>query len=261
MVLAWIHRSISESIAKSIIWIDSATSVVSLIVIFSAFQIFKRISTNFVKVLSVFLTTSPSWKLKVLCDESKFYRHILACSCALPCYCGVISSVQKYHEQDSVIHFLKGLTKKFTHSKSKIMMMSPLPDIDKTFSLVSQQEWEMNNFAFVVAPTSVNNEDNVAFQVQTHSGNYNGKPRNDSFRGKTQGSNGARGHNRICTHRGRTNHTVETCLIKHSFPPRFKGKHKAQNATTHPQPNAIVNATFDSPHQGSNTSSFGFTRE
>ncbi|KAI5443649.1 hypothetical protein KIW84_012338 [Lathyrus oleraceus] len=42
------------------------------------------------------------------------------------------------------------------------------------------------------------------------------------IRGKPQG--GARGHNRVCTHCGRTNHTVETCFLKHGYPPGFKGK-------------------------------------
>ena len=44
-----------------------------------------------------------------------------------------------------MIRFLKGLNDRFSHSKSQIMMMTPLPDIDKAFSLVIQQERELNS--------------------------------------------------------------------------------------------------------------------
>lgn len=49
----------------------------------------------------------------------------------------------------------------------------------------------------------------VSFQVQAHYGNSNGKLGNNAFKGKTQGS--SRGHNRVCTQCGRTNHIVEKC--------------------------------------------------
>lgn len=107
-------------------------------------------------------------QLKVLWEKLESYRPLLACSCAIPCSCRAIYYVQKYHEQGYVIHFLKGLNEHFTHSKFQIMMMSPLPDIDKAFSLVIQQEREMNNSVVVVNPST---EDTVAFQVQTQSGN------------------------------------------------------------------------------------------
>ncbi|XP_050915582.1 uncharacterized protein LOC127130653 [Lathyrus oleraceus] len=121
------------------------------------------------------------------------------------------------------------------------MMMNPLPDIYKEFSLVIQQEQEMNNSLSTMTPTAINNEEIVAFQVQTNSGNYNGKP--SYSKGKRRCFSGARGYN----HNG--------------FPPGFKGKGESQSAGNNPQSTVAVNITYDSSQQGSVASSFGFTQD
>lgn len=51
--------------------------------------------------------------------------------------------LKMYREQDYVILFLKGLNERFAHSNSQIMMMNTLPNIDKAFYLVIQQEHKM----------------------------------------------------------------------------------------------------------------------
>lgn len=107
-------------------------------------------------------------------------------------------------------------------------MMNPLPQIGKAFSLVIQQEREMNSSISAMTPIAIDNEEIVAFQVH----NCNGKP--SYSKGKTQGFSGARGHNCVCTHRGTTNHIVETCFIKHGFSPGFKGKGKSQSVGNNP---------------------------
>ncbi|MCI47846.1 hypothetical protein A2U01_0069088, partial [Trifolium medium] len=58
-VLAWIHRSISKSIARSVLWIDSATGVWKNLKlgfrkgISSEYPIFRKNSTDFVKVILI----------------------------------------------------------------------------------------------------------------------------------------------------------------------------------------------------------------
>ncbi|CAI8609179.1 unnamed protein product [Vicia faba] len=95
------------------------------------------------------------------------------------------------------------------------MMMNPLPDIDKAFPLVIQQERELDNFASVVAPAASNFEESVAFQVHTNSGNYNNK--SNTFKGKNQSNNGARGHSRICTHCGKQTTQLKLSLLNMVF--------------------------------------------
>ncbi|XP_050909665.1 uncharacterized protein LOC127123495 [Lathyrus oleraceus] len=245
IVLAWIQRSIFDSIAKLVLWIDSAVGVwQNLQLRFSHGYIFRilDIQEDIYKLRQGTLDVSNYFtQLKVLWDELENYMHILACSYAIPYFCGAIASTKKYCMHDQVIRFLKGLNEKFTHSKSQIMMMSPLPHIDKAFSLLIQQEQELNNFAYVMAKAYANIEEpiTVACQAKAHYGNSNGKPRNNAFRGKNQGFVGPRCQNHICIHCGRTNHIMETCFLKHDYP-------KPQSHTINPQPTSAINVISDS---------------
>ncbi|XP_058783256.1 uncharacterized protein LOC131657927 [Vicia villosa] len=134
------------------------------------------------------------------------------------------------------------------------MMMSHLPNIDKDFSLVIQQERELNFSSSTNVPNT-SGEEVVAFQVRTASGNQAGKSGNNAYKGKVRGYGGAKGHNRVCTHCGRTNHTIETCFLKHGYAPGFKQIGKL--------PTTIVsaNATLDSPQFTSTSFGFGFTQD
>ncbi|CAI8619787.1 unnamed protein product [Vicia faba] len=78
-------------------------------------------------------------------DEFENYRPLPCCKCLFACSCGVVDSTKTYREQDYVIRFLKGLNERYAHSKSQIMMKNPLPNIDRVFSLIIQQESELNS--------------------------------------------------------------------------------------------------------------------
>ncbi|CAI8588358.1 unnamed protein product [Vicia faba] len=127
------------------------------------------------------------------------------------------------------------------------MMMQPLPNVDKAFPIVIQQQREMNYAASVLNPIASSTEEATTFQV--NSGQINGKA---PFKYKSQG--GARGQNLICTHCGRNNHTVETCFLKHGYPPGFNGKGKTSSSNQ---------SLVASIHAGSDESppSLGFTQE
>ncbi|XP_058761796.1 uncharacterized protein LOC131635210 [Vicia villosa] len=230
MVLSWIHRSIYESIAKSVLWSDNAADVwKNLHIRFSHGNIFRvsDLQEDIYKLRQGNLDVSNYFtQLKVLWDELENYRPILACSCAIPSSCGAVASYKHYRAQDQVIRFLKCLNEKFTHSKSQIMMMNPMPDIDKSFSLIIQQERELNSSNSSLVKASSNPEEITTIcQVQASSGNSHSKPGQNSSKGRIQGY--GKGHNRVCTHCGRTNHTVETCFLKHGYPPCFKTKGKS----------------------------------
>ncbi|GAU32977.1 hypothetical protein TSUD_358440 [Trifolium subterraneum] len=154
-------------------------------------------------------------------------------------------------EQDYVIRFLKGLNEKFSHSKSQIMMINPLPDIDRAFFLVIQQERELNSSVTSLVSSTDSSDLAMAMQVSSQQGNHNGK---NGYKGKGQGSNSAKG-NKYCTHCGRTNHIVENCFVKHGYPPGYRGKGKYQQ-NSGSQANTTVNEA-----SGSTTSAFGFTQE
>jgi hypothetical protein len=143
MVLSWIINSISKEIAASVISIDSAKIMWNdLRDRFSQhngpriFQIQKPISvmTQDDQSVSSYFTT-----LKSLWDELLIYRPLPICHCG-KCYCGVLKTLNEYHHQEYVLQFVMGLNESFSHVKGQILLMDPLPPIDKVFSLVVQHE-------------------------------------------------------------------------------------------------------------------------
>lgn len=140
------------------------------------------------------------------------------------------------------------------------MMMNPMPDIKKVFSLIIQLECKLNSSASVLVQSSSNPEElSASCHVQTAYGKSNGKPGYSAFKGKNQGS--GRGRNRVCTHCRRTNHTVETCFLKHGYPPSFKGKGKSQYSPNNNQSNPTINVVCETSQQDSNTAPCSFTQE
>ncbi|CAJ2676983.1 unnamed protein product [Trifolium pratense] len=125
MVLAWFHRSVSESIAKSILSISTAAGVWSdLKNRFSQGDIFRisDIQEELYRFRQGNLDVSDYFTgLRVYWDELEDYRPIPYCKCSIACTCGGYTSMKQFREQDYVIRFLKGLNERFTHTKSHII--------------------------------------------------------------------------------------------------------------------------------------------
>ncbi|MCH94998.1 retrovirus-related pol polyprotein from transposon TNT 1-94, partial [Trifolium medium] len=164
-------------------------------------------------------------------------------------------SVRAYREQDFVIRFLKGLNERFSHSKSQIMMMNPLPDIDRAFSLVIQQEREMLSFNSDSA-SEATSDSAMVMQVNSTQSNSHGK--GGFYKGKGQGS--SKSGNRVCTHCGKTNHIVDNCFEKIGYPPGYKtNKFKSSSSQVN---NTSTASALESVQQGSSAqSNFQFTQE
>lgn len=94
----------------------------------------------------------------------------------------------------------------------------------------------MNNSIYVTIASVGNSDEAIALQVQT------GKPTHNANATKRKSPyNASKGHTWICRHYGQTNHTVDTCFIKHSYPPGFKTKGKSTPFSTSPPAIASVN--------------------
>lgn len=103
------------------------------------------------------------------------------------------------------------------------MMIEPFPKISKTFSLVIQQERNIN----VANPPSTTTETeaegkvpSLANHVQSNNrgGGYGNRGRGRFGRGKCRGQ----GSTWLCTHCNKTNHTIDTCYFLHGFPPGYQ---------------------------------------
>jgi hypothetical protein len=135
------------------------------------------------------------------------------------------------------------LNEQFAVVKTQVLLMDPLPSINKVYSLVVQEE---SNNTQLASPASVDDSNILVNATDTSRGYGRGK---NNFGGK--GS-------RYCTFCNRTNHTVETCYQKHGFPPFNKPKPSA-NASIHEA--SDVKPVNNGAEASSSSSSTGITQE
>jgi hypothetical protein len=111
-------------------------------------------------------------------------------------------AARRNHVLLHTVRFITGLNEDFSTVKSQILLMDPLPPLNKVFSMVLQHERQAN---------LVPNDDSQALINVAKSGR-NSKP----------GS-------RVCSFCGKDNHTVENCFKKHGVPPHMKKSSSAHS--------------------------------
>jgi len=144
MILSWITHTLSPQIAGSIVYIDVARILwEDLKERFSEGDYF-RISDLLQEIHSVKqgerTITQFYTDLKILWEELEFLRPIPDCVCDTPCTCALSKIIAKYREIEYVMCFLKGLNETYNTIKTQVLLMEPLPGINRVFSLVIQQE-------------------------------------------------------------------------------------------------------------------------
>ena len=109
--------------------------------------------------------------------------------------------------------FLMGVNDVFSQVRTQILLMDPLPSINKAHSLFIQEEMQRS------VTNSVRVESTV-LATKSLSNNPKGMERP------------------LCTHCGKLGHTVEKCYKLHGFPPGYKFKNR--NMMAH-QVSAVAN--------------------
>ncbi|GAU36120.1 hypothetical protein TSUD_374830 [Trifolium subterraneum] len=140
-------------------------------------------------------------ELKLLWEELELYLPIPTCTCRVCCSCEAMRAARHNHVVLHTIRFLTGLNENFAVVKSQILLMEPLPTMNKVFSMVIQHE-RQGNFPLV-------DESKISVNAARY--------------GKPSGSKPSRG----CTYCGKDNHVVENCFKKYGVPPHMK---KSQSA-------------------------------
>ena len=116
-------------------------------------------------------------------------------------------SAKSYHQQDFIIHFLKGLDERFVVVRSQVLLLEPLPFVNRVFSMVIQHERQLlQSTSFL--------EDH---KILSNSANAH-HPAGGRGRGAANGGGGRGTSNKACTYCGQTGHTVEICYAKHGYP-------------------------------------------
>jgi hypothetical protein len=141
--------------------------------------------------------------MKGLWDELGNHQPIPTCTCG-----ALKTIILSYHHQQHVYQFLMELNESYSHVQGQILLIDPLPSINKVFSLVIQEERQR-----MISSSSLSfNQNTIALFTKTLSltrftGNKSLYIRKDQP---------------ICSHCGISGHTVEKCYRIHGFPPGYK---------------------------------------
>lgn len=202
MVISWILNSVSREIATSVIYTDSAHEIwTDLRERFQqsngprVFQIRREMMTlnQGEDSIGVYYT-----KLKSLSEELSQLRPI--CSCG-KCEC---DGVKKYFQAEHVMNLLMGLNETFAQTRAQILLMDPLPPVNRVFSLLAQEENQRTVYR-------LGQPQSLAFNAAVTQ-----KGQNTQFKNKKERP--------FCTHCKNQGHTIEKCYKLHGYPPGFKPK-------------------------------------
>jgi hypothetical protein len=220
LVQSWIINSVSPQIAQTLVFHENAIdawsdlkerfSKADKIRIASLRSKINNMKQGSRSVLEYFT------EMKTLWEELNSHRPMPHCTCPHPCRCAAMREARQFRLEDQVMQFLTGLNDQFNVVKTQILMLDPLPSINRVYSLVVQEE--SNNLSLVssnIEPFSVANA---------------AESRQPQGRGRGRGYYNSYKPPRHCTFCGKSNHTVEYCYQKHGHP-------------NYPKQNSSVNAS------------------
>ncbi|XP_070012657.1 uncharacterized protein [Nicotiana sylvestris] len=157
-------------------------------------------------------------KLRDLWDE---FDALMPCP---GCPCSESKKYAEHFEYHRLLQFLMGLNDSYSQARSQIMMMTPVPSINKAYSLLVDVESQRNlaNFTQMMQVTEGN--DSTAMY-----GNKNPNPGTGQFRAQKK--------TLICDYCNYKGHTRENCYKLIGYPQDFKSnlkmKKKGSNSGTY----------------------------
>ena len=208
IVIAWLLNSLSKDISASVLYSETASEIWNdLREPFQQhngpriFQL-RREMINLRQdqdSVSVYFT-----KRKAMWEEMNNF--IPQCTCG-KCTCGRMKNLSLYHQTEHVMTFLMGLSESFTHARGQVLLMDPIPSINKVFFLISQEEKQR----LIGGRDSVYQEstNGMAMLIKSDS-----KMSNKTYKRERP----------FCRHCKTPGHTVDKCYKLHGFPPGYKPK-------------------------------------
>jgi hypothetical protein len=168
--------------------------------------------------------------LKGLWDEFLNYRPIPSCTCGAKCMCGLSKTLIEYQHYDYVHSFLMGLNETFAVVRGQILLMEPLPGINKVFFLI-QNHKKQKGARILPLPVGFPSVDSTALASRLDNGvnqtfTYANSESNAllSRFDNTRQPQYPRKDRPICSHCGYKGHVAEKCYKLHGYPPGFQRK-------------------------------------
>ena len=160
--------------------------------------------------------------LKILWDELSNLRPVPTCICIPQCNCNALDIIRNYNHQDYVIQFLKGLNVDFSTVKSQILIMDPLPTLNRVFALVLQHERQIRG--------SSDQGFNDSAVLYAEKGNFNSTYiATGSAQSAKQFPNIGSNRRPTCAFCGIYGHSIDKCYKKYGYPPGYKNNNKSYN--------------------------------
>ncbi|KAL2240967.1 uncharacterized protein LOC105178432 [Sesamum indicum] len=149
-------------------------------------------------------------KLKQLWDELVCLMPPAICSCGL-CVCGCNKTKAEQNDASQLIQFLMGLNDSYDTIRSQILVLEPLPLVNKAYSMVLRVERQR----------MVNSEYSDAGEASAMKA-YEYK-HNSSLKNFARNGKGPLDKRRLfCEHCNRNGHSKESCFKHHGFPDWYK---------------------------------------
>ncbi|XP_019233182.1 PREDICTED: uncharacterized protein LOC109213806 [Nicotiana attenuata] len=188
MVMSWILNSLSNEIATSVIYSETAKDMWHKLELrfdepygLKMFRLYKELvglKQGSSGIATYFTKLSSIWN-----ELDSLNIHM---KCISECKCGAKLQFYKAEEDKKLFQFLMGLNESYDRVRGRILMMSPLPSLYQAYSLLLQEE---------------------RLQTEVQSGQ---KMKND-----------ARKMNVECNYCKKQGHTIDKCYKIHGFPAHF----------------------------------------
>uniref|UniRef100_A0A2N9E781 Retrotransposon Copia-like N-terminal domain-containing protein n=1 Tax=Fagus sylvatica TaxID=28930 RepID=A0A2N9E781_FAGSY len=172
-------------------------------------------------------------RLKALWDEFSNYRPIPNCTCGANCTCGLYKILTDYQHKDYVLSFLMGLNESFLQVRGQILLMQPLPPMNKVFFMIQQDEKQRGQgilpLPTVESTALISRSDNAFIPNNAFLSNSSTANNPNAFFSRMENGKQyqyGRKDKPTCSHCGYKGHTAEKCYKLHGYPPGFHSKNR-----------------------------------